>query len=142
MKTKELYKKILKLGERGQYGFTMTKPLPNGCIKKEEVSNRRKFDLLLETVILEDKMRKFFVVEIHFYHKNETPRQFLYNEIFPPVIEKHKIIDASERSVYQLIEQYSETDKGIPYAYRCTHKAHATLFEKSLNYYISSILNS
>lgn len=47
------------------------------------------------------------------------------------MIDKHKIIDVSERSVYQLMEQYSETDKGISRAYRCTDKAHTTLFAKN-----------
>lgn len=47
------------------------------------------------------------------------------------MIDKHKIIDVSERSVYKLMEQYSETDKGISRAYRCTDKAHTTLFAKN-----------
>ena len=41
-----------------------------------------------------------------------------------------KILDANERSVYQLIELYSETDKSVPCSYRPTPKAHATLFSK------------
>ena len=30
----------------------------------------------------------------------------------------------------QLLEQYSETDKGVPRSYRATQKAHTTLFSK------------
>ena len=52
------------------------------------------------------------------------------NEIYPPIIEKQKILDANERSVYQLIELYSETDKGVPRSYRPTPKAHAKSFSK------------
>ena len=40
----------------------MTKPLPTGCIKKKEVMSYRKFDLLLETVDLDDKTGHLFVV--------------------------------------------------------------------------------
>lgn len=47
------------------------------------------------------------------------------------MIDKHKIIDVSERSVYQLMEHYSQTDKGIPRTYRCADKVHATLFAKN-----------
>ena len=55
----------------------------------------------------------------------------IYNEIYPPITEKQKILDPNERwSVYQLIELYSEIDKGIPRSYRPTPKAHATLFSK------------
>ena len=71
----------------------MSKLLPAGCIKKEEVPSWRKFDLLLETVDLDDKIGHSFVVDIHFDYKNATSRQLLYNEIFPPIIEKHKNID-------------------------------------------------
>ena len=117
----------------------MTKPLPTGYIKKEEILSWRKFDLFLTTVDLDDKFGHLFVVDIHFDYKNATSRQLLYNETFSPVFEKHKIIGASERSVYRFIEQYSEIDKRIPRSYRCTHKAHATLFAKKFQ--PSNILN-
>ena len=54
----------------------------------------------------------------------------MYNEIFPPIIGKEKIIDANERSLFQLLELYSKTDEGNPKSYRCTAKSHATLFPK------------
>ena len=54
----------------------------------------------------------------------------MYNEIFPPIIGKEKIIDANERSLFQLLELYSKMDKGNPKSYRCTAKSHATLFPK------------
>ena len=49
----------------------------------------------------------------------------MYNEIFPLIIEKEKILDANERSLYQLLELF-ETSSG----YRCTAKSHATIFPK------------
>ena len=46
------------------------------------------------------------------------------------LLKSKKIIDISDWSVYQLIEQYNETDEGKPRSYRATKKADATLFEK------------
>ena len=54
-----------------------------------------------------------------------------YNEIYSPIIEKQKIIDLCERSVFQLLEQYIEGEKG-PKPYKSTAKAHATLLKKNL----------
>ena len=76
--------KILKLGENNQYGNAMTKPLPPACIKDDNL----------------------YIVDIKFDMKNATEREYAYNEIYPPVIEKHKTIDPCERSVFQLLEQF------------------------------------
>ena len=46
--------KILKLDENTQYGFPMTKPMPIGCIKEHPAPSWPKFNLLLETVDLDD----------------------------------------------------------------------------------------
>ena len=73
---------------------------------------------------------KLYVVDIKFDHTKATRRQIVYNEIYPPIIEKQKIIDLWERSVYQLNEQFCSTEKGNPRAYRATKEAHATLFKK------------
>ena len=54
----------------------------------------------------------------------------MYNEIYPPIIEKQKIIDPYERSVYQLLQQYVEGEYDNPLAYRATAKAHATMLQK------------
>ena len=103
--------------------------MPTDSIKKKVLS-RREFNLLLETVDLDDSIGHLFVVDIFFDYKSATQKQKIYNEIYPPIIEKQKILDANERSVYQLIELYSETDKGVPRSYCPTPKAHATLFSK------------
>ena len=44
---------------------------------------------------------------------NAIPEQKVYDEIYAPIIEKQKTIDPSERSVYQLLEQYVEGEKTI-----------------------------
>ena len=45
------------------------------------------------------------------------------------IIEKQKIIDPCERSVFQLLEQYIEGENS-PKSYKSTAKAHATLSKK------------
>ena len=54
----------------------------------------------------------------------------MYDEIYPPIIEKQKTIDPSERSVYQLLEQYVDGEKDNPLAYRAAAKAHAAMLPK------------
>ena len=49
--------------------------------------------------------------------------------IYPPIIEKQKVIDPCERSTYQLLEQLVMGEKG-PSSYKKTAKAHANLFKK------------
>ena len=110
----------------------MTKPMPTGCIKQQNSPpSWLEFNLLIETFSLDDKIGHLFLVDIEFDEKNATEKQFLYNEIFPPVIEKDKTIEANERSIYQLLELYSETFDGKPRSYRCTKKSHATMFPKN-----------
>ena len=67
-----------------------------------------------------------YIVDIEFDFKNATA----YNEIYPVIIEKQKIIDPCERSAFQLIEQFVVGENG-PKAYRSTAKAHANLFKKN-----------
>ena len=128
--TKRVISKILKLDENNQYGYAMTKPLPTGCIRKEPEPTWRTFNVLLEKVDLDDPLGHLLVVSISFNYEKAMPRHRIYNEIYPSIIEKQKIIDVPERFVYQLIEQYSETNDEEPRSYRATKKAHATLFQK------------
>ena len=55
-KKKRVISKILKMDENNQYGFAMTKPMPTGCIKENNSPSWLTFNLLLETVTLEDKI--------------------------------------------------------------------------------------
>ena len=71
-----------------------------------------------------------FIVDIVFDIKNETEKELAYNEIYRPIIEKQKIIDPCEHSVYQLLEQYVEGTNNNPPAYCATKKAHATMLKK------------
>ena len=119
---------MLKLDENNQYGNEMTKPLPSGFIKDSGDISLETFNKLLESVSLEDTISHLFIVDIEFYLKNATKREYAYSEIYPPIIEKQRIIDPCERSAFQLIEQFVMGENHVPKAYRSTAKAHANLF--------------
>ena len=71
------------------------------------------------------------MVDIIFDSKAVTKKQLVYNEIYSTIIEKKKIIDPCERSVFQLLEQYKENGSDNPVAYRAKRKAHATMLKKN-----------
>ena len=127
---KRIITKIVKLDENNQYGYAMTRPMPTGCIKQNNSPSWLQFNLLLEKVSFEDLIRHLFIVDIEFDEKNASEKQYMYNEIFPPIIEKEKILDANERSLFQLLELFDTTDNSKQKSYRCTVKSHATMFLK------------
>ena len=94
--TRRVISKILKLDENNQYGYAMTKSLPTGCIKKEPQPTWKIFNILLERVDLDDPIGHLLVVDISFSYEKATPRQRVYNEIYPSIIEKQKIIDVEQ----------------------------------------------
>ena len=126
---KRVISKILKLDENNQYGHAMTKPLPKGCIKNDTDLSWQTFNLLLESVSLNDKIGHLYIVDIFFDHENATKQQIVYNEIYPPIVEKQKTIDPCEKSIYQLLDNYREGTRG-PLSYKTTAKAHSTLLPK------------
>ena len=90
---KRVISKILKLDENNQYGNGMTKPLPTGCIKDDSDISWATFNFLMETVDFKDTIGHLYIVDIEFDSENATEKMMAYNEIYPPIIEKHKIID-------------------------------------------------
>ena len=106
------------------------KTVTNRVYKKNKNFSWVDFNILIESVALTDKIGHLFVVDIFFDTKNANEKQLLYNEIFPPVIEKQKILEAYKRSAYQLLELFDKT-KQKPKSYRCTPKSHANLFPKT-----------
>ena len=127
---KRVITKILKLDENNQYGHGMTKPLPTGCIKDNDDISWETFNILLEIVNFDDKIGHLYIVDIEFDFKNATEREFAYNEIYPPIIEKQKIIDPCERSVFQLLEQFVRGENA-PKSCITSAKTHANLFKKT-----------
>ena len=91
----------------------MTKQLPTGCIKDDSDISWAIFNFLIETIDLKDTIGHLYIVKIEFDYENATEKMMAYNEIYPPIIEKHKIIDRYERYVFQLLEQYKEGERGI-----------------------------
>ena len=87
----------------------MTKPLPTGCIKENKNFSWLDFNILIESVDLKDKIGHLFFIDIFFDAKNANENQLLYNEIFPLVVEKQKILEAFEHSAYQLLELFDKT---------------------------------
>ena len=74
----------------------------------------------------------FLLLMYFLMKKNATKKQFLYNEMFPPIIEQQKTLDldANERSAYQLLQLFDK-NKDKSKSYKCTAKSHATLFPKN-----------
>ena len=107
----------------------MTKPMPVGGIKDNEAT-WKEFNLLMDKVTLDDSTGHLFMVDIEFDDENATPRQIMYNEIFPPAVEKAKVLEPNERSIFQLLELYLENDKGIPKSYKSSPQSRATLLPK------------
>ena len=97
---KRIITKTLKLDENYQYGFGMTKPLPTGCIKVDPDISFKKLNHLIRTLDINLPLGHQYVVDIEFDHKNATKNQITYNEIYPPIIEKQKIFDPCERSIF------------------------------------------
>ena len=56
--------------------------------------------MLLEKMSLNDQIGHLYVVDIEFDQTKATKRQIVYNEIYAPIIEKQKIINLCEISVY------------------------------------------
>ena len=120
------------MDKNNQYGMAMTKPLPYGCIKKQDkVPSMTEFNKMLDCISHDDKIGNLFTVDIKFHNINE--KTLLFNEIYPPIFQKNKKIDPFERSTLQLmnvIVRDEEKDKFNTFAYNS--KTHSTLKEKKL----------
>ena len=109
----------------------MTKPLPTGCIKKENyVPNYRQLQLLLQGISHTDKIGHLFIVDIEFDYERATAKEIFFNEIYTPVFEKKKVLPASERSVFQLLDAMRLNKKDLLNNYKCTVKTHSTMEKK------------
>ena len=88
--------------------------------------------VLLKNVTLEDKLGHLFVVDFEFADINEET--LLFNEIYPPIFEKHKKIDPYERSCTQIMSRANikknKKKEDTLYSLPFNSKTHATLKEK------------
>lgn len=104
--------------------------MPTSVIKEKPSPTWKTFKFLLESVSINDPIEELFVVGIKFDYENVTEKQILFNDVLPPVFEKHKILDANQISIYQFLEHFEKTGISARKAYRCIQKSHATLFPK------------
>ena len=107
----------------------MTKPLPTGCIIYNDDISWKTFNFLLDSVSFADTIGHLYIVDIEFDFKNATEREFAHNEVYPPIIEKQRIIDPCERSVFQLLDKFVTGENNAAKAYRSTAKVHANLLK-------------
>ena len=119
------------MDENNQHGQAVTKPLPYGCIKKQEhVPSMTEFNKILDKISHDNNTGHFFIVDIKFHNVN--PKTLLFNEIYPPIFEKNKKMEPYERSTLQLMSimvRNEEKDKINSFPY--TSKTHSTLKEKN-----------
>ena len=118
------------MDENNQYGNAMTKPLPYGCIKKaSKIPTLSEFNAILNGLSHTDKIGHLFIVDIKFRSKNE--KAMLFNEIYTPIFEKNKVIQAHQRSVLQLMTVLNRNeDKDLINNFKSNAKTHSTLGDK------------
>ena len=85
--TKRISTKTLKMDENNQHGQAMTKPLPYGCIKKQEhPSSLLELYKILDKISHGNKIVHLLIVDIKFHNKNS--KTLLFNEIYLPIFLK------------------------------------------------------
>ena len=70
--------------------------MPSDCIKQNNSPSWLEFNLLLENISLDDSIGHLFIVDIEFDEQNTTKKQYMYNEIFQPIIEKQKTLEGKQ----------------------------------------------
>ena len=89
------------------------------------------FNKILDCISHEDKVGHLFVVDIKFHDKNQ--KTMLFNEIYTPIFEKNKVIQAQHRSVLHLISFISRNkEKDLVRTFKANAKTHSTLEEKKI----------
>ena len=87
--------------------------------------------MILDCIFHEDRLGHLFLVDINFHNKNE--KTMLFNEIYTPIFEKNKLIQAQHRSVLQLMSVISRNEKkDLVRTFDANAKTHSTLEEKNL----------
>ena len=93
------------------------------------------FNIILDSISHKDKIGNLIIVDIKFINKNEKTQ--LFNEIYTPIFEKEKVIEAQYSSVLQLMPIISRNDeKNITRQIKASTKTHATFKEKKLSLFM------
>ena len=110
-KDRYIVSKILKVDESNQYGYPMAKPMSTVCIKEKKIPLWKEINIMLKTVDLNDKIGHLFIMDIKFNEKNAAAREYMCNEIYPPLVGKHKILEANEWSIFSLLSNMQKLSK-------------------------------
>ena len=126
------------MDENNEHGNVMTKPLPYGCIKKQEKSPPLKNLILsLTTFSTKIKLDIYFLLTLSFIKSNE--KMLLFNEIWTPLFGKNKLIKQYERPVLQLLIVISrDEEKDITNNLKHNEKTHSTMKGKNLSLYMQN----
>ena len=89
------------MDENNQCGQAMKKPLPYGCIKKENPPSLTKFNRILDGLSHDDIIGHLFKVDITF--NNINAKSLLFDKLYPPIFEKNKKMETFERYTLQLL---------------------------------------
>ena len=91
MKKKRVIAGILKLDENNQYGYSMTKPLPPGCIKEKKNFSWVDFNILIESVVLTDKIGHLFVIDIFLMQIMQMKSSYFIMKFFQQLLRNRKV---------------------------------------------------
>ena len=80
-----------------------------------------KFNLLLEMVDLDDPIGHLFLVDNEFDEGDAMKQQVLCNEIMQLIIEKQKVLEANECSVYRLLDLIKKNISNNALRYETLH---------------------
>ena len=118
---------MLKMDENNQYGQSITKPLPYGCIKKQEhPPSLTEFNRIQIKYLMMKTLGAFLQLILKVNDMN--PKTLLFNEIYPPIFEKNKKMEPQERSPFQpmsIMVRNEDKDKINSFPY--TSRTHSTL---------------
>ena len=122
------------MDKNNQYGQEMTKSLPPGCIKeKKKAPSWKDFKILIEKVSIDDKIGHLFVADIFFDENKASKIKLMYSEIYTPLFKKKKVLDLSQRSVFQLLEANRKNkDENRLNSYKCNRETKTTKGKKIL----------
>ena len=110
--------------------MAMKKPLPYGCIKKQDkVLTLTEFNKILDSLFLDNNIGDLFTVDIKFHNVNE--KTLFFNELYPPIFEKTRKLTLLKGLRYNLLVSLSENEeKNTLNSFPCNSKTHSTLKEK------------
>ena len=124
MKKKRVVTKILKLDENKQYGYSMRKPLPTGCVKENKNFSWVYFNILIESIDLKDKIGHLFVVDIYLTLKMQTRSSYFIMKFFHQLLRNRKFLKCTNFCIptSRIIWQNKRETKVVPLHSKITRK--------------------